>query len=70
MISTWKLSVCEKNLLSAPINRSIRSLYSVSSAELFKYTVVTQVIGMSYGGRILTEEESEKTNFVKILQLT
>ena len=39
------------------------------SAELFRYTIVTQVDGVSYGGGILKEEEFEETNFVKILQL-
>ena len=63
------------NPLSAPIsaliNKSIRCLYSASSAELFMYTIVTQVNGVSsYVGWILKEEEFEDTNFVKILQLT
>ena len=53
-----------------PLNRSIRRLYSASSAELFRYTIVTQVNGVSYGGWILREEEFEETNFVKILQLS
>ena len=70
MINTWNCLVCEKNPLSAPINRSIRCLYSASLAELFRYTIVTQVNGVSYGGWILKEEEFEETNFVKILQLT
>ena len=73
MINTWKL-VCEKNLLSAPLsaptNRSIRHLYSASLAELFRYTIVTQVNRKSYGGWILTEEEFQETKFVKILLLT
>ena len=74
----WLLSVdqafCEsytcktKNPLSAMINRSIRRLNGGSSAELFRYTIVTQVYGVSYGGWI-PKEEFEKTNFVKILQL-
>ena len=55
--------------ISAPINRSIRRLYSASLAELFMYTIVTQVNGVSYVGWIVKEEEFE-TNFVKILQLT
>ena len=37
---------------------------------LVRYTIVTQVNGVSYGGWIPKEEEFEKTNFVKILQLT
>ena len=56
--------------ISAPINRSIRRLYSASSAELFMYTMVTQVNGVSYVGWIVKEEEFKDTNFVKILQLT
>ena len=56
--------------ISAPINRSIRRLYSASSAELIMYTTVTQVNGVSYVGWIVKEEEFEETNFVKILQLT
>ena len=72
MINTWKLIGCEINPLSAPIsapiNRSIRRLYSASSAELFMYTIVPQVNGMSYVGWIIKEEEFEETNFVKILQ--
>ena len=56
------------NPLSAPIfaliNRSIRRLYSASSAELFIYTIVTQVYGVSYVGWILKEEEFEETYFV------
>ena len=56
--------------MSAPINRSSRRLYSASSAELFMYTVVTQVNRVSYVGWIVKEEEFEETNFVKILQLT
>ena len=61
----------EKNLLSASINRSIRHLNNaVCLAELFRYTTVTQVKGISYGGWILSEEEFEETNFAKILQLT
>ena len=56
--------------ISAPINRSIRRLYSASSAELFMYTTVTRVNGVSYVGWIVKEEEFEDTNFVKILQLT
>ena len=70
MINTWKLIGLRKEPLSAPINRSIRCLYSASSAELFRYTIVTQVNGVSYGGWILKEEEFEETDFVKILQLT
>ena len=58
------------SLISAPINRSIRRLYSASSAELFMYTMVTQVNGVSYVGWIVKEKEFEDTNFVKILQLT
>ena len=54
--------------ISAPINRSIRRLYSASSAELFMYTIVTQVNGVSYFGWIIKEEEFDETNFVKILQ--
>ena len=56
--------------ISAPINRSIRRLYSASSAELFMYAIVTQVNGVSYVGWSVKEEEFEETNFVKILQLT
>ena len=56
--------------ISAPINRSIRCLYRASSAEIFMYTIVTQVNGVSYVGLIVKEEEFEETNFVKILQLT
>ena len=56
--------------ISVPINRSIRRLYSASSAELFMYTMVTKVNGVSYVGWIVKEEEFEETNFVKILQLT
>ena len=71
MINTWRL-IGEINPLSAPIsasiNRSIRRLYSVSSAELFMYTIVTQVNGVSCLGWIIKEEEFEETNFVKILQ--
>ena len=62
--------VCEKNPLFSPIDRSIRRLNGASLAEFFRYTIVTQVNGVSYGGWILKEEEFEKTNFVKILQLT
>ena len=65
---------CEKNPLSAPINRSIRCLngvssgeLGVSSGELFGYTHVN---GVSYGGWFIKEEEFEETNCVKILQLT
>ena len=61
------------NPLSAPISaliNSIRRLYSASSAELFMYTIVTRVNGVSYIGWIVKEEEFEDTNFVKILQLT
>ena len=55
----------EKNsTLSAQINRSIRRLNGANSAELFRYTIVTQVNGVSYGGWIPKEEEFEKTNFV------
>ena len=57
-------------LISANINRSIRRLYSASLAELFMYTMVTQVNGVSYVDWIIKEEEFEDTNFVKILQLT
>ena len=68
MISTWKLIVCEMNPLSAPIfapiNRSARRLYSASLAELFMYTVVTQV----NGGVLCWLDGKEETNFVKILQ--
>ena len=74
MINTWKLIGCEMNQLSAhisaPINRSIRRLYSASSAELCMYAIVTQVNGVSYVCWIVKEEEFEDTNFVKILQLT
>ena len=56
--------------ISAPINRSIRRLYSANSAELLMYTMVTQVNGVSYDGWIVKEEEFKDTNFVKILQLT
>ena len=56
--------------ISAPIYRSIRRLYSASSAELVMYTIVTQVNGVSYVGWIVKEEEFEDKNFVKILQLT
>ena len=56
--------------ISAPINRSIRRLYSADSAELLMYTMVTQVNGVSYVGWIVKEEEFKDTNFVKILQLT
>ena len=62
--------MCEKNPLSVPINRSIRRLNGESSAELFQYTFVTQVNRVSYGGWTPKEEELEKTNFDKILQLT
>ena len=68
MINSWKLIGCEKNPHSAQINRSIRCLNGVSLAEHFRYTIVTPVNGVSYGGWILKEEELEKTNFVKILQ--
>ena len=52
---------------SAPINRSIRRLYSVSSAELFMYTIVTQVNGVSsYLGWILKEEEFEDSFAVNL----
>ena len=50
--------------ISAPINRSIRRLYSASSAELTMYTIVTQVNGVSYVGWIVKEEEFEDTKFV------
>ena len=70
MINTWKLIGLGNNLLSVPINRSIRCLNGASSAELFRYTVVTQVNGLFYGGWILKEKKFEETNFVKILQLT
>ena len=56
--------------ICAPINRSIRRLYSASSAELFMYTIVTQVNGVSYVGWTVKEEQFEETNFVKILQWT
>ena len=62
--------VCKKDPLSGPINRSIRCLNGASSAEFFRYTIVTQVNGVPYSGWILKEEEFEETNFVKILQLT
>ena len=52
--------------ISSPINRSIRRLYCAYSAELFVYTMVTQVNGVSYVGWVVKEED---TNFVKILQL-
>ena len=55
--------------ISAPINRSIRRLYSASSAELFMYTIVIHVNGVSYVGWMVKGEEFEETNFVKILQL-
>ena len=64
------------NPLSAPISAPhwhfdlIGRLYSASSAELFMYTIVTQVNGVSYVGWIVKEEEFEESNFVKILQLT
>ena len=54
---------------NAPINRSIRRLNGACSAELFRYTIVTQVNGVSYGSWTLIEDEFEETNFVKILQL-
>ena len=41
-----------------------------SLAELFRYTSVTQINGVSYGCWILKEEEFQETDFVKILQLT
>ena len=54
-----------------PINRSIRGLNNgVYSAELIRYTTVTQVNRGSYGLWILKKEEFEEINFVKILQLT
>ena len=56
--------------ISAPINRSIRRLYSAYSAELFMYTMVTLFNGVSYVGWIVKGEEFEDINFVKILQLT
>ena len=52
------------------INRSVRRLNGASLAELFHYTIITQVNRVSYGGWIPKEEKFEKTNFVKILQLT
>ena len=58
------------NTLSGPLNKSIRHLNGASSAELFRYTIVTQVNGVSHGGWILKEKEFEGTHFVKILQLT
>ena len=70
--NTWKLIGLRKEstFCSALINRSIRRLNGASSTELFRYTIVTQVYAVSYGGWILKEEEFEETNFVKILQLT
>ena len=70
MINTWKLIGLWKESTSTPINRSNWRLNGASLAELFQYTVVTPIIGVSYGGWIPKEEEFEKTNFVKILQLT
>ena len=64
MINTWKLIDPLSVPISAPINRSIRRLYCASSAELFMYTIVTQVNGVSYVGWIIKEEEFEETNFV------
>ena len=59
----------ELALYKRPIDL-IGRLYSGSSAELFMYTIVTQVNGVSYVGWIVKEEEFEESNFVKILQLT
>ena len=56
--------------LSAPISDQLDACNSASSAELFMYTIVTQVNGKSYVGWIVKGEEFEETNFVKILQLT
>ena len=53
-----------------PINKSIGCLNGASLAELFRYTIITQVNGVFYGGWVLKEEEFEETNSVKILQLT
>ena len=61
---------CRYAPISVPINRSIRRLYSASLAELFIYNIVTQFNRVSYIGWIVKKEESEDTNFVKILQLT
>ena len=44
--------------ISAPINRSIRRLYSASSAKLFMYTIVTQVNWVSYVGLIVKGERA------------
>ena len=57
-------------VLSEPISRSTRGLNGAGLAELFRYTIVTQVNGVSYGGWILKEEEFGETSFFKILQLT
>ena len=74
LYNTWSILgnwlVCGKNPLSVPINRSIRRLNGASSTELFRYTIVTQVYGVSYGGWVQTEEEFKKTSFGTILQLT
>ena len=43
---------------------------TTSSAEHFRYTIVTRFNKVSYDGWILKEEEYEETNLVKILQLT
>ena len=73
LYNTWSILgnwlVCEKNPLSAAINRPIRRLNGASSAELFQYTIVTQVNGVSFGGWVPKEEEFEKTNFGMIMQL-
>ena len=58
LIGLWK----KKNPLSVHINRSIRCLNGASLAELFGYTVVTWVNGVSYDGWILKEEEFEEKN--------
>ena len=71
MIKIRKLiGFVKTNPFSAPINRSIRRLNGASLAELFRYTIVTQVNGVSYDGWILKDEEFEETNRVTILQLT
>ena len=70
MITTWKLIGLWKESTFRADNRSIRRLNGESLAELFRYTIVTQVNRVSYGDWFPKEEEFEKTNFVKTLQLT
>ena len=70
MINNWKLTDLWKESAFCANKRTIRRLNGASLAELFRYTIVTQVKEVSYGGWTPEEEEFEKTNFVKILQLT